>query len=245
MHSSVLDVPPIVRFVSTNAVRTWKVRYPTAIVCHRYRLLFFPIPKVATSSIRKLIARLEGRSTLGNPHHDIELESVWTKDLRGFEGYTRFTVVRNPWDRLASCYFDKIAGQTTDTDFSTRQGIHEGFERYNRLLPRRLFYQSMSFLDFLRTVSKIPDWISDEHFRSQYRMLSGPDGELMTENILKFEDLPHSINSFLDAQQINVRLEDRANRTKHDDYRSYYCKTANEIVARRYRHDIHLFSYYF
>lgn len=227
-----------------NLKKAWHVRYPTGIVCHRFRFIFFPVPKAASSSVKKLIAQMEGLPSQGHPHHDIEFQLVWGKDLYKYPDYRTFTVVRNPWDRLVSCFKDKILG-CYDTRFGMRSGIHEGLERYNQILGRRIFYDDMPFPEFINVIRKIPDSLADEHFRSQYRMFSTPSGRLLTERIIRFENLYTELTAFFEKLNIKDFNIDHLNKSAGDDYRRFYTDDLVKEVARMYEKDIKLLGYAF
>lgn len=231
--------------VRQNLGKAWHVRYPTAVLCHRYRCMYFPVPKAATSSIRRLIAAMDGRPTHGNPHHDITLDSVWGKNAAQYADYLAFAVVRNPWDRLVSCFTDKVVGRLSDPNFEGRSEVHEGFARYNHLLRRELFRPDMSFAEFVRVVAWIPDALADEHFRSQYRMFSAPNGSLLVKRIIKFENLHAEMTELLRDLGATAFDIGHMHRTLHSGYRSFYSAETREQVGRMYARDIELFDYRF
>jgi chondroitin 4-sulfotransferase 11 len=228
-----------------NLGKAWHARYPTAVLCHRYKCMYFPVPKAATSSIKRLIAEMDGRRADGNPHHDITLDRVWAKHASQYADYLAFTVVRNPWDRLVSCFTDKVAGRLTDPTFRGRYSVHEGFARYNQIFRRELFRPDMSFAEFVRVVAWIPDALADEHFRSQYRMVSTPGGSLLTERMIKFEDLHAGMTELLHELGATAFDIEHMHRTRHSDYRSFYSNQTREQVGRMYMRDIKLFDYQF
>lgn len=230
--------------LSQNLRKAWYTRYPTAVLCHRFKLMYFPVPKVATSSIRRLIAQMEGRPADGDPHHDIVLDSLWAKDFCTHGDYLAFAVVRNPWDRLVSCFMDKVAGRPADGTRG-RTDVHSGFARYNRIFGRRLFDAEMSFDAFVDVVSRIPDMLADEHFRAQYRLLSTPNGTPLATRIITFERLHADMSALLrdvGATEFDIG---HMNRTARADYREFYSEKTRKRVAHRYRRDIALFGYRF
>lgn len=228
-----------------NLKKAWHVRYPTGILCHRFRFIFFPVPKAATSSIKKLIARMDDLPGDGNPHHDVHFDVVWARDLDAWRDYRTFTVVRNPWDRLVSCFKDKIRGSLDDTRYGPRQRVHEGFDRYNKVLGRQIFRPDMTFDQFVRAVARIPDAVADEHVRSQYRMFSRPDGALLVERILKFESLADELPGLLRELGADDLSVDHEHKSVRSAYRDFYTDELAEITARRYRRDIRLLDYSF
>lgn len=227
-----------------NLKKAWHVRYPTGILCRRFRFIFFPVPKAASSSVKKLIARMDGLPSDVDPHHAVEFPLVWGKDLHRYPGYRTFTVVRNPWDRLVSCFKDKIRSGY-DTRFGTRPGIHEGLDRYNHILGRKLFYDDMPFSEFIEVIGRIPDSLADEHFRSQYRMFSTARGTPLVERIIRFENLYDELTELFQELQIEDFDIDHLNKSVGSDYRGYYTDDLVEAVARVYQKDIKLLGYSF
>jgi chondroitin 4-sulfotransferase 11 len=231
---------PMLSLLYENLRKAWHVRYPTGILCHRFQFIFFPVPKAASSSIRKVIAEMEGLPSERDPHHGISFDLVWAKSLHAYSDYRKFTVVRNPWDRLVSCFKDKVQER-----HNGRAEVLEGFERYNKILRTSLFYPTMTFAEFVNVIAKIPDAVADEHFRSQYRMFCGPDGTPLVDRVLKFEDLQDELRhlfSELGARDYQVTHMNRSNTA---EYKRLYSDPLAEIVERRYRKDIKLLNYAF
>lgn len=242
--ASVEQVMSLPQLLGTSVAKALRARHPTAVLCHRYKLAYFPIPKVASSTIKRLFAVLDGRPAEGNPHFDLDLDYGRARDLRQtYADYHTFTIVRNPWDRLVSCYTDKIAGLSSDPDFAGRHDIHSGFLRYNRLSGRRIFSKSMSFAEFVGAVSWIPDLVADEHFRSQYRMFTAPSGQSLAQTILRFEDFPDSLDELLSQHGAPPLRDTRRNSTARLTYATYYDNRLKRKVARRYRRDINQLGY--
>ena len=153
--------------------------------------------------------------------------------------FFKFAFVRNPFDRLVSCYKDKVKKEVQHT------GRYYFATSYNDVLLRRLFGDKfrcdMTFEQFVQLVSKIPDFLADGHFRSQYSILYNygrqiPDFIGKSERIL--EDWQHI------ADRYELETLGAQNRTRRDDWRQYY--RSDEIVntvARRYARDVELFDY--
>ena len=228
-----------------NLCKAWRVRYPTAILSFRCKLLYYPVPKAASSSVKRLIAKVEGKPYVGIPQHEIDFDLVWGAQAEQFSAFTSFTVVRNPWDRFLSCYLDKIRGRSQDPVYSGRPDIHEGFLRYNQIIGLELFHADMSFYEFATAVSWIPDYLADEHFRSQHRMFCAPNGRSLARRIIRFEELHAGIAPlFRDVEGGKISLE-FSNRTRHSNYRDFYDAATRKIVSRRYRRDIERLGYQF
>lgn len=93
------------------------------MVSHRHRIVYVSVPKVACSSLKYMMHRLEtGRDYDAEaPHPDGGLwghihrhhpSTLFDRiDWAQYDGYWRFAVIRDPVKRLLSCYTDKILGQ--------------------------------------------------------------------------------------------------------------------------------------
>ena len=207
----------------TNAKKIWQKRMPQGIVCHPYKFIYFPVPKVACSSMKLLIAQLCGLEPKPCPH-TIDFEFVSSKHLNNYSDYCCFTVVRNPWDRLVSCYQDKIH------HFSeTNNGrLFLGFKRYNQLFRVKAFYPKMPFDRVVET-----------------RLIGTPKGNLVVSKVAKLENLNLDLADIFQTSNIpNIEIA-KANQTSREQYKDYYDSRLQKIVARRYRSDIELFKYNF
>ncbi|MBJ3775034.1 sulfotransferase family 2 domain-containing protein [Acuticoccus mangrovi] len=122
------------------------------------------IPKAANSQMRARLAARAGLDQAGR--WSVNQDQYWADPRRrevalltGGELRRRypdaavFTVVRNPFDRLASCYRSKMLEETGKVDFGP------GFAR------------GMAFDAFVRRVAETPDRRANKHFRAQTSIL--------------------------------------------------------------------------
>jgi dermatan 4-sulfotransferase 1 len=144
--------------------RIWKV--------DDLKLAYIPIPKVASSSTRRLMNNRQGQT---KPSPDPAKTSLSISQLlRLKDEYFLFSFVRNPLTRLYSCYRDKVVNAETRQKRCT-------------LSPYRIHF-GMTFDDFIRRVIQIPDKPADQHFRSLSSFLVH-NGELLVDYIGKFENI--------------------------------------------------------
>ena len=168
-------------------IRLWNKR--RKLRRHKPQLYLFPehkfgyiqIPKVASRSIRVAVtAYLAGTAAHADVDGDLvtEFEERYAKHLKQEKIHTLaqenfiFAFVRNPYERVYSCYKNKIEDVRTN-------GGKNIFEKHG-------MSTDLSFEDFVRTIAAIPDQKSDRHFRSQAWFLTWR-GELLTSFVGKLE----------------------------------------------------------
>nr|VFK68473.1 MAG: Sulfotransferase family protein [Candidatus Kentron sp. UNK]VFK73604.1 MAG: Sulfotransferase family protein [Candidatus Kentron sp. UNK] len=206
------------------------------------RAVYLVVSKVACTSIKHAIAHSYGISSetvMGI--HDGQL---WRRELGCAEGidkdYFRFAFVRDPFDRLVSCYRDKIifAGDGQD---NTDVPYFEHFS-INRIEA------GIDFGAFVAVVAGIDDAQADRHFRSQYAALY-EDGALCVDFVGKFENLAEDwariakrLNFSPTLASLNESRHKKAPNIKKD-YREYYTPEIADMVYARYQNDVHAFGY--
>lgn len=212
------------------------------VVIPKLKIAFGRVPKVANSSIKAALARHVEHDENGpiKPTRDrfwIEATDGRTTMLspenaaRTLEGFFIFAFTRNPFDRLVSCYNNKIVQSKT---------LPDGFARLG-------FTKNMSFDGFAARVSAIADDSADTHFQSQSSMLTF-GGHIVPSFVGRFENLADDWLA-LDAaleQHAGIRigrLEKRNyRRGDTDDLRDYYASNETfALVRQRYADDFRLF----
>lgn len=204
------------------------------------------MPKVACTSFKTAFAQLLGLD-LGNdhrnPHHVRYPSPLPIHSLHGYlyPGFYRFGFVRNPWDRLVSCYRDKIRSEVDGyTHFTIRPGVANCLARWTAFTP------NMSFEAFLRAVASIPDSEADTHFRSQHTFLTDPGGQLDVDFVGRYERLADDFQVVRQKTGLpNIELPRLQAVRSVAKYTSFYTPQTRDIVAERFRKDIEIFGYEF
>lgn len=213
------------------------------ILLDSYRAIYFDIPKVACSSLKSVwsdVLKVEVKD--GKPAEQIHLAHfpyVKTYQIRNkYAHYFKFCFVRNPWDRLVSCYMDKIK--------DAQGGIYQGRPNYFiRYLERRgICATEMTFEQFVEAVCGIPDEEADSHFRSQHCYIEDHRGHILVDFAGRFETLNSDFKFVADKLGIDSTLP-HLRRTSRIDFRDYYTTRSRELVRKRYAVDIELFGYSF
>jgi chondroitin 4-sulfotransferase 11 len=204
---------------------------PSILVSRRLKVAYVAIPKVACRSIKIALAKPYGVAYQADIHNARWDRFSSLQELAAAEDYFRFTVVRNPWDRVASCYYHKVHLVHRDP---TRQWILGSYDG--------LLRPSMSFPEFVAAVAKIPDAHANEHFASQWPMISH-SGTLAVDHVVRFEKLAAEWQSL----QSRFPFPDlpHENKTDHPPYRELYCNDTRQFVAERYAQDIAKLDYCF
>ncbi len=140
----------------------------------------------------------------------------------------KFTYVRNPFERLVSCFVDKIANDEKDNPF----------EKYNYCMG--ILNSIKNFDDFVKCIVSIPDRWADRHFKSQHSYIYENEKKLV-DYIGKVEDLPNDYNFI--QKKYNLNCIDHMNKSKKYDWKSYYTKETANLVYEYYKKDILIFGY--
>lgn len=205
--------------------------------------IYFYVPKVACSTLKKVCADTLGLQTekrdLAETIHELPFPFAKRYKVRSHFGrYYKFAFVRNPWGRLLSCYRDKVCN-----DADNLYDRHEN--RFVQYLKNSGVYRpAMSFEDFVRVVAEIPDSRAEGHFRSQVSLLSDGHGLLPFDKIGRFEALEEDFETI--ATRIGLRCPLpylRATGATH--YRDHYSAKMRELIRRRFEQDVTTFSYDF
>lgn len=214
---------------------------PRTIALPESNAVFIWIPKVACSSLKAKFAGLEAAGADLDPH-SIDFQSLrfpyLTWPVAARRRFT-FAFVRNPWDRLASCYLDKVCGQSKGTTVYGESGVALCLERFG------LFSRNMAFADFVDVVCRIPDYRADGHFRSQSSFLSWFGGHIQPDFVGRYECLQNDFDVV--AAKLGLRnsklskLQTRA--TGSAGLEDLYTPEVYEKVRARYEEDVTRFGY--
>lgn len=215
------------------------------VVSDEHRFAYLVTPKVACTSIKTALLPLFGRDPVEAGarkyvHGILAQEGAMIAGgtlIGGMENryqdYFKFSFVRNPFDRLVSCYYSKINARMVGIE----QEPHEGAE----------LWPGMSFKDFVGVVCRIPDEKANVHFRSQHLTLIGPKDDLVVDFLGRFEALEEGFEHI--SKEIGASLSlphsNPSKRRQQRDYRSVYNDELAAAVGERYQTDCRLFGYSF
>lgn len=214
------------------------------IVMHEYKAIYFYIPKVACSSIKLAVADLIGvpspdpANKFAYPHKR-NYPFVKRDDLEKYNDYFKFVFVRNPWDRVLSCYRNKIVG--------VREGKF-GLQVLPAFLKQdsRKFSLDMSFDEFVQVLMEVSDSTADPHYRSQYSFIEDKYGKDLVDFVGRFEHLNEDLEIISTKLKIpQIILPHTMKSPREKAYRDYYNAKTRELIEAKYEKDIRKFGYEF
>lgn len=191
------------------------------IILKKYKVIFFLSGKCANSSIKSAIKRMQGiERPIHSGHEYIDACRAMKK-----KEFLKIAVVRNPWDRFVSCYYQKIVGP-----------------KPANLVSMKNIYKGMPFDDFVYEVCKLPKDIKEQHIRLQTSSMMCND-TFVPEWVIKLENIE---TEWKLLQEI-IPIPDLVPRnvTDHPHYRECYNDKTRKLIEKRYAQDIKILKYEF
>ena len=200
----------------------------------KYKCIFIHINKNAGTSIDTLF---NGKHS---GHWNIRAYESFKRTKLYYPHYYKFTVVRNPWDKMVSFYHSWVKSSKWDWGWGSGNKltfiefikIIDGFsnERQMELWPERKYYPHKS--GTMRMSNQL-DWLIDSK------------NEIPLDYICRFENLQEDFNKVCDDIGFPKTELPYYNKSKHLHYSTYYDDETRDIVARRFSKDIEYFGYRF
>lgn len=203
--------------------------YPVTpmIVSHELKLIFIGIPRTGTLTVRQILDPYTAHPLLPQHQnfslpmgHAERVDHATARELRAHLGeqvwrdYFKFTIVRNPWDRVASWF---------NCDYFRRQGI--GFEDW--LVGGGLGNPDYS----INHIAPAALWLLDEQ------------GRLAVDFVGRYETYRQDLLYALERVGIRLQDIPHLNASRKSDYRDLYNARTRDIVANYYAEDIARFGY--
>ena len=227
-----------------NVHRKRKITF--AIPSDRYCFIYYFIPKVACTTVKTCIAQLENIDIEDQSvHAHIQIKRLTIKESNApqYQDYYRFSFVRNPWDRLFSCYKNKIYDPPrffpkSNSYYNKRGEFKDFIKRYGNI-----GFRNMQFGDFVDFVVKTPDHLCDPHFLPQHYFF-----EIEKLDFLgRFENFEADLLTVLEKVAPDFNATDIIAEKKQSSSPGYYKDAYNDktraLVAEKYKRDIELFGY--
>lgn len=207
------------------------------MISHSHQWIFVPINRTASSSMQVVLEKncaVFGVNKQGEfLKHETILEAKRRLSEDRFNRYFKFTVVRNPWDRLISIYLYTPFDRKTAKQGYTRQMQYKILSPFSNPFQ----FNSDDFLEWLKNVSTNKSkflapcsfWLRGKmDFIGRYERLDEA-----------WEYISNHIG--LNKESLSQLLRNK-NRTH---YRDYYGQTSKRLVAEIFAEDIDQWGYEF
>jgi hypothetical protein len=181
------------------------------------------LPKCAGISVSRAIF-----GNLAGGHATLE-EYLNIFEPKCIMNYFKFTIVRNPWDRLVSAYFFLRNGGFDERDrtwFEKELGDFSGFEDFVKIWVNR---------------TNIWKW---HHFRPQYHYMFDKREKIHLDFVAFFENIDDDFDYIANHIGLDCALP-KSNESEHSKYMGYYDSETMNIVAEVYAEDIEVLGYSF
>lgn len=196
-------------------------------------LIYFDVPKNASSTIKTLMFSVEHKNRY-DPRYSMFIPFTFGQkffpamvvqwsDIINLP-YTKFSFLRNPYERLVSGYRN------------TGWRFHYGdmtFEQFVESLPERL--------------DTPPTDVHNNHYKPLSYFIPKSGGRFYLDFIGKIENFSNDFAALLHICNIHINVDSllTVNTSKHRHYRDYYTAHTREIAERIYGEDIELGQYTF
>jgi len=206
------------------------------IISKKHKFIFAAVPKTGTHSVRRALREHMGPDDLEQVRLYVDKQFPWPElaklehghislaQVRPFLGeedfsaFFKFAFVRNPFDRFVSY-----------CAFMTRE--IGAFDRDPKGVMRHMLFRAPPMRHIL--------------FQPQHAFVTTRDGKLLSDAIGRVEEMQQSYDEICDRIGIQTTQLEKANSSKHGDYRQYYDQELIDGVSKLYGRDLELFGYDF
>ncbi|MGA9575901.1 MAG: sulfotransferase family 2 domain-containing protein [Lysobacterales bacterium] len=180
--------------------------------------IFIHINKTAGTSVGNAIG-------LPIKHHQTAREVIAKIGREKWNRAYKFTLVRNPWDKVVSHY--EYRRKKNKNDLSEREIPFNEWVKKTYGPDKDPFYYD-----------------NEKAFQPQIEWLKDDEGNISIDFVGKFETIDEDFERIKSTIGISAELP-HLNASKRAGYRSYYDDQTREIVAQWFREDIETFDYQF
>lgn len=197
-------------------------------ISHNNNLIFLHIPKNAGTAITD--AKGMNFTHIGHHFPDFYQNNFPYE----WKNYTKFAVVRNPWDRVVSNYeYGRMAeSHWHSVSCKSQYGAHPDYQHLSNL----------TFKETLHIFKGKRDFLKHQGWEAQHPYVYDKDSILLLDHVFKLDEL--KVNEDFQKLVPNLTHKNKSDK-KHNSYRDYYDDDTIEIVAEIYTKDIELFKFEF
>ncbi len=212
------------------------------MIDHRTKVIYIHIPKCAGTSIEEYFCSRTMDWSIPNyknligwcPRRKIHLQHASCWQLLELElvteeqwsSYSKFAVIRNPWDRALSSYLWLRKFGFTDLPFI------------------RFIRREKPYCNLLENPEN-PDY-RGEHFASQNSFLF-VEKSIAVDKVIRFENLKTCLTEYFTELGLKKPFDVHANKTarEYPHYSQFYDEDSIKLLTETYREDIKTWGYWF
>ncbi len=184
-------------------------------VCHEKKFIWFRVAKVGTRTIYHHLLE-------SNIHLDAEHPYRLYYPTNFYSDYFKFAFVRNPWDRLVSCWHNKV--------------VDSNYFKF----PDAKLTEMRTFANFVNFLSGLDIENCDPHLRLQCRLIDLNH----IDYIGRLESLVSDLSKIFHILGIPLMsIESKNVSSKKNHYHEYFDPALVEKVYQIYRRDIQIFDF--
>ena len=189
-------------------------------ISHKHKIIFIHVPKNAGTSVTNALSMVD----IGHHKWDYYVK----KYPNEWSMYKKIAIIRNPWDRLVSCY---EYGRMEESYWHSASGKSKRAKHPDLdLLKNISFKQCVKLLDTNSSFFKHHGWAS--------------------QSIYIFDNDTLKIDYLIDYSQVEKSIQDltgvqiqKQNSSGHKNYDLYYDDETVELVSKIYKRDIKLLNF--
>jgi len=186
-------------------------------ISHDKKFIWFRVAKVGTRTIFNV---LESANIVLDAEHPMNCYYPQSR----FEDYFKFAFVRNPWDRLVSCWHNKVLDSNI-FNFS-----------------REELADMQEFSNFVEYVEHLDIERCNHHIRLQTKLIDLNQVDFLG----RFENFEQDLRFVIERLNLDqTEIPHKNVSKKRTNYREYYNDDLIEKVGKIYRRDINHFRYEF
>jgi hypothetical protein len=241
-------------------------------ISHSKKFIFVHIPKCAGTSVHHVLSRcssdyvLVGAASLSERirfgeawlHHATGIRIRRALSAEQWNTYFKFTIVRNPWDRLVSLYHYFLTSFPPGPRWWRNTPIGDYF-RHPMAAARGILDVMEHRREQLRFASRASKhdpanftrWLKEAldqgyvHCRPCAEYVTDSRGHVIVDDIIRFEAIEAGFAQVcrrLGFPDAKLPVE---NVSAHKEFGRYYTAETAALVGRRFAEDVRLFGYHF
>jgi len=184
-------------------------------ISKKYKFVWFRVAKVGSSTIKVIFKNHSVKMPIMSDDFQFNSEE--------YQDSFKFGFVRNPWDRVVSCYTQKVENRNPKWACYYQECFDKGFDY---------------FVDF---INRQDLHTADRHIRLQTSLIPVHEVDFIGRLENFNEDLQHVLD-VIGVQQARIPQK---NPSTHAHYSRYYNEKTKNIIAQKYEDDIQTFGYEF